>query len=162
MIRTSNPPVKVFGCRVYLEKTQKFFYALNIDKKDYLWDTHHYQVARLQLPLSEKHGLPPAPTGIGTLSFDTQQELLWIGTDSVSLSYYTCCPALSDFFKGRVTSYYGSDLQKYTSVQAHPVHEGRVAQLLFHERGVISLASRSVHLISRRGLTQWHISFVES
>ncbi|KAL9037628.1 MAG: hypothetical protein Q9180_003610 [Flavoplaca navasiana] len=137
----SNPPVKFFGCRVSLEQSQEFFYALNVVEKDFLWHTHHYQVARLQLPLSEKHGLPPAPTSIGTLSFDTQQELLWIGTDS-----------------GRITSYYGSDLQKYTSVQAHPVQEGRVAQLLFHERGVISLASRSIHLVSRRGLTQWHIS----
>ena len=97
MIGLSNHPVKFFGCRVYLERTKKFFYALNVDRKDFLWHTHHYQVARLQLPLSEKHGLPPAPTGIGTLSFDTQQELLWIGTDSVSLSHQTLYPVLSNF-----------------------------------------------------------------
>ncbi|KAL8786647.1 MAG: hypothetical protein Q9213_002676 [Squamulea squamosa] len=95
------------------------------------------EVARLQLPLSKKDGLP---TGIGTLGFDTQQELLWIGTDSA-----------------RVSSYYGADMQKYVSTQAHPIHEGRVAQLLFHERGVISITSKSVHMVSRRGLTQWHI-----
>lgn len=34
-------------------------------------------------------------------------------------------------------------------------------QILFHERGVISLSSKSVHMISRRGLTQWHISHNE-
>ncbi|KAL9603784.1 MAG: hypothetical protein Q9219_000893 [cf. Caloplaca sp. 3 TL-2023] len=99
------------------------------------------EVQRLQLPLSERQGLPPAPTGIGTILFDTQQDLLWIGTDS-----------------GRVLSYYGSDLQRYTSLQAHPAQDGAVKQFLFHDRGILSLGSRSVHLLSRRGLTQWHIS----
>lgn len=33
-------------------------------------------------------------------------------------------------------------------------------QFLFHEKGVISLAANSVHLCSRRVLTQWHISYV--
>lgn len=62
--------------------------------------------------------------------------------------------------QGRITSYYGPGLQRYISLRAHPANEGRVANLLFHERGVISLASKSVHLTSRRGLTQWHISWV--
>lgn len=31
-------------------------------------------------------------------------------------------------------------------------------QILFHERGVISLSSKSVHMITRRGLTQWHLA----
>lgn len=99
------------------------------------------EVRRLQLPLSERHGLPPTPTGVGAILFDTQQDLLWIGTDS-----------------GRIVSYYGTELQRYVSLQAHPTQEGPVKQFLFHERGVLSLASNSVHLISRRGLTQWHIS----
>ncbi|KAL8812238.1 MAG: hypothetical protein Q9200_001179 [Gallowayella weberi] len=51
------------------------------------WATHYRQVNRLQLPISEKHGLPPAPTCIATISFDTQQELLWIGTDSVATQH---------------------------------------------------------------------------
>lgn len=96
----SNPPVKFFGSRVFLEQSQEFFYPLNVVEKDFLWHTHHSQVARLQLPLSEKHGLPPAPTGIGTLSFDTQQELLWIGTDSVSRSHYTLHLVLTSFLPG--------------------------------------------------------------
>ena len=33
-------------------------------------------------------------------------------------------------------------------------------QFLFHEKGVISLAANSVHLCSRRAVTQWHISYV--
>lgn len=68
----------------------------------------------------------------------------------------------SDGGKGRVISYYGSDLQRYTSLQAHPVQEGPIKQFLIHEKGVISVSSQSVHLLSRRGLTLWHISFVTS
>ena len=60
--------------------------------------------------------------------------------------------------QGRVTSFYGPELQKYTSIRAHPENEGPVKQFLFHERGVISVAPRSVHLSSRRGLPQWHIA----
>lgn len=56
-----------------------------------------------------------------------------------------------------MTSFHGPELQRYVSVKAH-VREGPVKQILFHERGVISLASKSVHLTSRRGLTQWHIT----
>lgn len=34
-------------------------------------------------------------------------------------------------------------------------------QILFHEKGVISLSSKSVHMTSRRGLTQWHLTHEE-
>lgn len=63
--------------------------------------------------------------------------------------------------QGRVTSFYGPELQRYTSIKAHPSSEGPVRQLLFHEKGIISLSSKSVHLSSRRGLTQWHLSIPE-
>jgi PAB-dependent poly(A)-specific ribonuclease subunit 2 len=46
-------------------------------------------------------------------------------------------------------------------VKAHPTSEGPVRQLLFHAKGVVSLSSRSVHMISRRGLTQWHLTHSE-
>ena len=36
--------------------------------------------------------------------------------------------------------------------------EGSVQQILFHDKGVISLSSKSVHMITRRGLTLWHLS----
>lgn len=62
--------------------------------------------------------------------------------------------------KGRVTSFYGAELLKYTSFRAHGSGEGPVKQLLVHEKGVISLAPRSVHLAVRRGLAQWHITYV--
>lgn len=67
--------------------------------------------------------------------------------------------AVNVVLQGRVTSFYGPELQKYTSIQAHPENEGPVKQLLFHERGIISVAPKSVHLSSRRGLTQWHIAY---
>ncbi|KAL5343654.1 ubiquitin carboxyl-terminal hydrolase-domain-containing protein [Aspergillus crustosus] len=91
--------------------------------------------------------LPPDPQTLSTvattIAFDDVSELLWAGNES-----------------GRITSFYGTDLQRYTSVRAH-VSEGPVRQILFHERGVISLAPRSVHMITRRGLTQWHITHDE-
>ncbi|KAL8628272.1 hypothetical protein Q9189_006044 [Teloschistes chrysophthalmus] len=108
-----------------------------------LWGTHHQQVQHLQLPPSAQHGLAGASAAIGAISFDNQQELLWIGTQN-----------------GRVNSYYGPELQRYTSLQAHSREEGRVSQFLFHDRGIISVASRSVHMMNRRCLTQWHISCV--
>lgn len=63
-----------------------------------------------------------------------------------------------ELLKGRITSFYGPELQRYTSVRAHPVSEAAVRQFLFHEKGVISLSSRSVHMVTRRGLTQWHVT----
>ena len=65
----------------------------------------------------------------------------------------------NDSTQGRVTSYEGFGLERYTSLRAHPANDGNVLQFLFHDRGVVSLASRSVHLILRRGLTQWHLSY---
>ena len=62
--------------------------------------------------------------------------------------------------QGRITSFYGPELTSYTSIRAHPVIEGPVGQFLFHEKGVVSLSACSVHLCSRRCLSQWHISSV--
>ena len=59
--------------------------------------------------------------------------------------------------QGRVAAFYGPELQRYVSVKAH-IGEGPVRQFLFHERGILSIAANSVHLTSRKGLTQWHLS----
>jgi PAB-dependent poly(A)-specific ribonuclease subunit 2 len=97
------------------------------------WD----EIVRTTLPPPALHALP---TPASAIAFDDAQELLWVGNDH-----------------GRVTSFYSPQLQRYTSVKAH-LAEGPVRQLLLHEKGVLSIASKSVHLTSRRGLTQWHIT----
>ncbi|EEH45016.1 PAB-dependent poly(A)-specific ribonuclease subunit PAN2 [Paracoccidioides brasiliensis Pb18] len=101
------------------------------------WD----EVSRLAVPPSGPHVLP---TVASTIAFDDTQELLWTGNEF-----------------GRVASFYGPELQRYTSVRAHPASEGPVRQLLFHHKGVISVSSKSVHFISRRGITIWHITHEE-
>ncbi|KAJ9385489.1 hypothetical protein DTO063F5_4264 [Paecilomyces variotii] len=101
------------------------------------WD----EVCRIAVPPPSPHVLPTIATAV---AFDDVQELLWVGNEY-----------------GRITSFYSAELQRYTSIRAHPVSEGAVRQFLFHDRGVISLSSRSVHLISRRGLTQWHVTHQE-
>ncbi|ROW03387.1 hypothetical protein VSDG_01414 [Cytospora chrysosperma] len=91
--------------------------------------------------------LPPpggqsVPTPVTALAFDTAQELLWAGNGY-----------------GRVTSFYGNNLQKYTSFRAHPPSEGAVHQLLFNEKGIIALGARGVHMSIRRGPPIWpHIT----
>ncbi|KZF21116.1 hypothetical protein L228DRAFT_269516 [Xylona heveae TC161] len=98
------------------------------------WD----EIARVGFPPPGIHAMP---TPASTLAFDNSQELLWAGNEY-----------------GRVSSFYGPELQKYTSFRAHASVEGPVRQLLFNDKGVISVASRSIHMSSRRGLTMWHIT----
>lgn len=71
-----------------------------------------------------------------------------------------CPPATSDLAKGRVTSFWGVDLQGYTSFRAHPPTDGPVRQLLFCDKGVIALGPRSVHMALRRGPPLWHIRYL--
>ncbi|KAJ5899587.1 hypothetical protein N7495_004331 [Penicillium taxi] len=101
------------------------------------WD----ELSRIPLPPSSPHSMPSVATAV---AFDDMQELLWTGNEY-----------------GRISSFHGPDLQRYTSVRAHPVSEGAVRQILFHPRGVISISSKSVHMITRRGLTQWHLGHEE-
>jgi PAB-dependent poly(A)-specific ribonuclease subunit 2 len=57
---------------------------------------------------------------------------------------------------GRVSSFYGTDLTRYTSFKAG---DGEIKQLLMHDRGVIALSARSVHMALRRGPPIWHIQY---
>ncbi|KIW04435.1 hypothetical protein, variant 1 [Verruconis gallopava] len=79
------------------------------------------------------------PTWATTLAIDPHQELLWTGNEY-----------------GRVMSFYGHELQKYTSFKAHASEH--VKQIIFTEKGVLSVSSRSVHYASRRGLGIWHLA----
>lgn len=58
--------------------------------------------------------------------------------------------------QGRVMSFYGPELQKYTSYKGHASES--VHQILFADKGVLSIASHSVHFASRRGPAQWHLA----
>lgn len=95
------------------------------------------EVARTALPPSV--GPQPISNPATAAVFDDFQELIWIGNGD-----------------GQVISYHGTNLQRYTSTQAHK-HEGVIKQLICHEKGVVSISAKSVHLISRKGLTLWHI-----
>lgn len=101
------------------------------------WD----EVARLALPPPGRHAVS---TPVATMAFDTTQELCWVGNDY-----------------GRVTSFYGTELQRHTSFKIHPSSDGPVRQLLFHDKGVIALGAKSVHMATRRGPPIWHIDHVD-
>jgi len=58
--------------------------------------------------------------------------------------------------QGRITSFFGPELQRYTSYKGHTSES--VKQILFTEKGVLSVSARSVHFASRRGLSLWHIT----
>lgn len=84
----------------------------------------------------------PAPQcNCTSLVYDTSQELLWTGNGF-----------------GRVTSFYGPDLQRYTSYRGHDPVEGAVKQILPCDKGILSISGTTVHLSSRRGLAIWHRS----
>ena len=56
-------------------------------------------------------------------------------------------------------SFYGVELQKYTSYKGHASES--VKQILFTDKGVLSVSAHSLHLSSRRGLTIWHLTHEE-
>ncbi|KAI8067921.1 ubiquitin carboxyl-terminal hydrolase-domain-containing protein [Gongronella butleri] len=75
---------------------------------------------------------------VSALCWDPYQELLWVGNDS-----------------GRVTSYYGKGMQRYTSYKTHI--DQQVRQIRVVERGVISLTHNSLQMRDRQGQVRWTI-----
>ncbi|KAI9273599.1 hypothetical protein BY458DRAFT_508312 [Sporodiniella umbellata] len=78
---------------------------------------------------------------VSALCWDPYHELLWTGNDS-----------------GRVVSYYGKGLQRYTSFKMHK--DQQVRQLRVTDRGIISLSPKGIQMRDRRGLVKWNIRFV--
>ncbi|KAK4164535.1 ubiquitin carboxyl-terminal hydrolase-domain-containing protein [Cladorrhinum sp. PSN259] len=87
-------------------------------------------------PLQVEYPLPAS-----ALAFDTCAELLWAGDH-----------------RGRVVSFYTRELQRYTAfkIQTNP-SDGAVRQFLFHDKGVIALGSKCVHMAMRKGPAMWNI-----
>ncbi|KAF2858667.1 hypothetical protein K470DRAFT_259573 [Piedraia hortae CBS 480.64] len=103
------------------------------------------ELGRITLP-GPSPGAPP--TAVTTFAFDSLNELLWAGNDY-----------------GRVSSYHGLELRRYTSFRAHTSSSrlgapgnAPVKQLLFNNEGVLSVSYRSVHYARRNGPAKWHIA----
>lgn len=58
-----------------------------------------------------------------------------------------------------MTSFYGTELQRYTSFKAHATTDGPVRQILVSDKGVVALGAKDVHLAQRRGAAIWHIRY---
>ncbi|RBR26581.1 uncharacterized protein FIESC28_00578 [Fusarium coffeatum] len=101
------------------------------------WD----EVTRIPFPPPGVHAMP---TPVTTMTFDTSYELLWTGNDY-----------------GRVTSFYGTNLERYTSLKAHTSAEGPVRQILVNDKGVVALGPQDLHMAIRRGPPIWHIKHDE-
>ncbi|KAF9875948.1 pab-dependent poly -specific ribonuclease subunit [Colletotrichum karsti] len=126
------------GCRRFLGillpfKNYGHFGEEAQTKMDPDWD----EVARITFPPPGVHAMA---TPVTAMTFDTAQELLWTGNDY-----------------GRVTSFYGSELQRYTSFKAHTTPDGPVRQILVNDKGVVVLGSKDIHMASRKGPPIWHV-----
>ncbi|KAK3381583.1 ubiquitin carboxyl-terminal hydrolase-domain-containing protein [Podospora didyma] len=99
-------------------------------------ETDWAEVTRTTFPAPGSSDYPRPATA---LAFDHSQELLWVGSD-----------------RGRVVSY-GRELQQYTAFRIQPASEGPVRQILIHEKGIIALGTRSIHMAMRRGPALWNI-----
>ncbi|XP_041478319.1 PAN2-PAN3 deadenylation complex catalytic subunit PAN2-like isoform X1 [Lytechinus variegatus] len=71
--------------------------------------------------------------GVSTIMADTQEELVWVGNQG-----------------GHVTSYYGSQMQKYTSFQVHPTNP--IRDISTFPGGVLSLYSNGLRCNARQGM----------
>ncbi|XP_027041539.1 PAN2-PAN3 deadenylation complex catalytic subunit PAN2-like isoform X1 [Pocillopora damicornis] len=77
-------------------------------------------------------------SGITSVLFDSLEELVWTGNQS-----------------GYLTSYFGPELQKYTSFK---VHHGEIRHMLVNDHGILSLSSNKLCFSARSGLRIFNLS----
>ncbi|RKP14656.1 ubiquitin carboxyl-terminal hydrolase-domain-containing protein [Piptocephalis cylindrospora] len=80
----------------------------------------------------------PIPVPLTQVAFDPDVELVWTADE-----------------KGRIASYLGPELIRYSAFRAHA---SSVRHLQPLRSGVLSIAADSVRLTNRRGLAQWTVS----
>jgi len=83
----------------------------------------------------------------------------WRCMYSQAPSYGQLVADLVCLWQGRVTSYIGRDLQRYTAFRVQPTLDGPIRQFLFTDKGVIVLGTRTIHMAMRRGPTLWSIRY---
>ena len=98
---------------------------------EYAGTGEEYEANNEFVPLSNVLG--DGGGGISTLAFDTHEELLWMGNQA-----------------GHVTSYYGTQLSKYTSFQVN-ANEG-IRALSTFDRGILALSQTTLRGQLRRGI----------
>lgn len=106
--------------------------------------------------------------GVQTIHFDPIEELIWMGNQGLTSTLLFCiqqfslflfvytilhdcvCMCVCLFAGGHVTSYYGAEMQKYTSFQVHPTES--VRQIEFLDDGILCLTETSLRYQLRRGI----------
>ena len=115
--------------KTFFRNIQVSFYFFSLDTEAYLPANEFENINSVMGDGIQKD----KEMGIASLAFDKYEELLWMGTKS-----------------GHVTSYYGTQMQKYTSFQVHPTDE--VRNILTVEQCVLVLTPTGLRSQLRRGI----------
>lgn len=124
---SGEPNRAAVGSPVYVQSTY------DTDDLNATLANYHPDYVYMKGILSDSGSGVAGPLPVTALAFDSQEELLWMGNAG-----------------GHVTSYYGTDLQKYTSFQVHEVND--IRQMITGDFGLLSLTKNSLKMSIRRGL----------